>query len=174
MTVKTFVAALRNVIVEERTPELQHAGRRLSETPPFPFSRQMSSAKKTIFNLVAVENEFERRFARFLEDADDVDRFAKLPERFEFTIDYVDSVSNLRYYEPDFIAVLTDGTHYLLETKGREDPDVAFKDRAAELWCANATALTETQWRFLKLPQKELERLEPTDFADLMVFARGP
>ena len=99
------------------------------------------------------------------------DRFPKLPERFGFAIDYVDSVSNLRYYEPDFIAVLTDSTQYLIETKGREDPDVAYKDRAAELWCANATALTGTQWRFVKVPQKEHEKLDPSDFADLKVFA---
>ena len=46
-------------------------------------------------------------------------------------------------------------------------------DRAAELWCENASALTGTVWRFLKVPQKEHERLEPTDFADLAVFARS-
>ena len=44
--------------------------------------------------------------------------------QFGFTIDYMDSAGNLRYYEPDFVAVLKDGSHRLLETKGREDPDV--------------------------------------------------
>ncbi len=31
------------------------------------------------------------------------------------------------------------GVNYIVETKGREDLDVAHKDRAAILWCENAT-----------------------------------
>lgn len=167
VTVKTFVQALRAQIVEELAPQLVHTGRKLSETPGFPFSRATMPAKKTVFNVVAVENEFERRFAKFLEDAEDVTRFAKLPEQFGFAIEYMDSMSSLRYYEPDFVTVLKDGTHCLVETKGREDPDVKFKDRAAAIWCENATMLTGAAWRYLKVPQKEFEKLEPSDFADL-------
>ena len=36
VTVKTFVEALRKMVVEELQPQLLHAGRELSETPPFP------------------------------------------------------------------------------------------------------------------------------------------
>ena len=70
--------------------------------------------------------------------------------------------------------MLTDGTHHLVETKGREDVDVANKDRAAILWCENATRLTGTQWQYVKVPQKEFERLRPDGFADLMVFEQTP
>ncbi len=167
VTVKTFVQALRAQIVEELAPQLVHAGRTLSETPGFPFSRATMPAKKTVFNVVAVENEFERRFAKFLDDAEDVARFAKLPEQFGFAIEYMDSMSSLRYYEPDFVAVLNDKTHCLVETKGREDPDVKFKDRAAVIWCENATMLTGTVWRYVKVPQKDFEKLDPDAFADL-------
>ncbi len=62
----------------------------------------------------------------------------KRPKPFDFTIEYTDTVANLRYYEPDFVAVLTDQTHCLIETKGREDVDVAHKDRAAQIWCENS------------------------------------
>ncbi len=44
---------------------------------------------------------------------------------------YTDNATNLRYYEPDFVVVVSGGTHWLLETKGREDIDVVHKDRAA-------------------------------------------
>lgn len=76
---------------------------------------------------------FEKSFALFLEKAADVVRFAKLPPKFNFTVPYTDSVANLRYYEPDFVAVTKDGIHHLLETKGREDMGVKHKDRAAQL-----------------------------------------
>ena len=55
---------------------------------------------------MAADNEFEREFAHFLQDATDVTSFAKLPDGdFGFTIEYTDSATNLRYYEPDFVAV---------------------------------------------------------------------
>lgn len=170
VTVKAFVALLREVVVEELYPTLEEAGRRISECPPFPWSRETLLASKTVFNLAAPENQFELAFAKFLQNADDVDRFAKLPEQFGFTIPYTDSVANLRYYEPDFVAVTRDGIHHLIETKGREDVDVSFKDRAAALWCENATRLTGVPWQYLKVPQREFERLRPSDFDDLIAL----
>ena len=170
VTVKVFIAALREAVVEEQTPKLEHAGRKLSTTEGFPWSRPTLPATKTVFNLVAADNEFEKAFADFLEKAPDVVRFAKLPERFNFTIPYTDSAANLRYYEPDFVAVTTDGVHHLIETKGREDIDVRHKDRAAQLWCENATILTGTEWVYRKVLQKEFEKLQPTDFEDLIAL----
>jgi type III restriction enzyme len=170
VTVKAFTALLREVIVQELTPMLENEGQPLSACPSFPWSRDTLEASKTIFNLAAVENQFELAFAKFLQDAADVARFAKLPEPFGFTIPYTDSVANLRYYEPDFVAVTTDGIHHLIETKGREDVDVSFKDRAAALWCENATLLTGQAWAYLKVPQKEFEKLHPGEFCDLLAL----
>jgi DNA modification methylase len=170
ITIKTFAKALRGLVVEELTPSLEGEGRKLSGLPPFPFSRPTFAASKTIFNLVAADNEFEREFARFLEDASDVRAFAKLPSRFGFAIEYTDNASNLRYYEPDFIAVDLADVHHLIETKGREDIDVAHKDRAARIWCDNATLLTDTPWRYLKVPQADFAKLQATDLAELVLI----
>lgn len=153
VTVKTFATVLRGLVVEELSPTLEHPGRALSETEPYPFSRPTLEARKTVFNLVAGDNEFERQFGQFLEDAPDVKSFAKLPRRFRFTIEYTDSATNLRYYEPDFVAVDLDGSRYVIETKGQENIDVAHKDRAATIWCENASLLTGVIWLYLKVPQ---------------------
>jgi type III restriction enzyme len=171
VTVQTFVKALRPLIVQELEPQLLDKGRKLSETPPFPYSRPTMAASRTVFNLVACANKFELTFAKFLQDAGDITAFAKLPEQFGFAIEYTDASNNLRYYEPDFVAIASNGIHYLIETKGREDVDVTNKDRAATLWCENATRLTGTRWQYLKVPQKEFESLQPTEFADVLVFA---
>ena len=143
VTVKTFAEALRKLVIDELRHELLHAGRLLSETPPFPWSRLTAAADKCVFNLVPCGNNFEKDFALFLQKASDVERFAKLRERFCFAIEYMDNMGNLRYYEPDFVAETKDGTHYLAETKGLEDVNVANKDRAARIWCENATKLLE-------------------------------
>lgn len=168
VTVRVFSEALRGLLVEEKEPQLLHAGRRLSETPPFPFSRIAIPAAKTVFNLVACDNSFEKAFATFLERAEDVKAFAKLPEPFGFYIEYTDAACNLRYYEPDFVAVGEDGTHYLIETKGREDVSVEHKDRAAALWCDNATRLTGRRWRYVKVREGDFKEMGPARFGELL------
>ncbi len=167
---RTFVKALRSIVVEERIPEIAAPPRKLSQTEPFAYSRPTYQASKCIFNRVPCDNEFEVDFSKFLQFAPDVVRFSKLPARFGFSVEYTDAVANLRYYEPDFVAVLGNGDHYLIETKGREDPDVPRKDKAATLWCEYATKLSNVKWSYLKVPYKGFSSLQPSDFSDLEVF----
>jgi len=168
VTVDIFARALRKLVIEELAPQLEHEGRKLSETVPFPYSRPtLSNAGKCVFNLVPCDNEFERKFAKFLQNAKDVERFSKLPSQFGFSIEYTDNATNLRYYEPDFVAVLDDDTHWIIETKGQESVDVAHKNRAATLWCENASTLTETKWEYIIIHQKAYEELQPDTFSDL-------
>lgn len=164
---KEFEKILRDKLIEEKTPEIITEGRKLSSTVPFPFSKQLYESKKSIFNYVACDNDFEKSFAKFLNGAEDVESYAKLPEQFGFCIQYTDTRANLRNYYPDFVVKLKDNTHWLVETKGREDTDVARKDSSAKLWCENATNLTETKWNYLKVPQKEFQILGPHTFSDL-------
>lgn len=170
VTLKAFVEALRKIVIAELEPQLLHAGRPLSETAPFPWSRATLAADKSIFNLVPCDNEFEKEFAQFLQKANDVQRFAKLPEQFGFTIEYTDNMGNLRFYEPDFVALTNDGTHYIVETKGLEDTNVVNKDRAAQLWCENTTKLAGKSWAYLKVLQTAYKQLQPTQFEDLFVL----
>ena len=170
VVVQTFVKALRAIIIEERFPEIVGPPRKLSQTEPFAYSRPTCRASKCIFNRVPCDNEFEVEFSKFLQLTKGVTKFSKLPSRFGFSIEYTDTVANLRYYEPDFVAVLETGEQYLIETKGREDTDVPHKDRAAKLWCEYASDLTETHWQYLKIPQQDFRRLEPNEFSDLSVF----
>jgi type III restriction enzyme len=173
VTVNTFVKALRTLVVEELKPQLLNTGRKLSETVPFPWSRPTFTAKKCVFNLVPCDNEFEKEFAKFLEKSPDVERFSKLPQQFGFVIEYTDAAGNLRYYEPDFVAVLSDGNRYIVETKGQEDVNVANKDRAAAIWCENACILTGESWAYLKVKQSEYTKLQADTFADLKILGQG-
>lgn len=169
VVVKEFERALREKVIETRIPELLTTARMLSATQPFATSKKVMESKNTVFNFVPCDNEFELAFARFLDKADDLDAFAKLPEMFGFCIQYTDSLANIRNYYPDFIVRLKDGTHWIIETKGREDIEVAMKDNAAQNWCATATELTGVQWNYLKVLQKEFERLRPEGFEELWV-----
>lgn len=174
VVINVFEKALRDIIVEEKTPELISASRFLSETLPFPSSKKPCESKKTIFNYIPCDNEFESSFAKFLDKAEDITAFAKLPEQFGFSIQYTDTRANIRNYFPDFIAVSDDGTKWVVETKGREDVDVALKDNAAINWCENATELTGETWRYVKVPQKDFEALRPDGFAEMIAAIDPP
>lgn len=174
VVIKEFEKALREIVIEHKEPELLSANRFLSSTMPFPTSKKILEAKKTIFNYTPCDNDFEYNFARFIDKADDIKAFAKLPEQFGFCIQYSDTVANIRNYFPDFIAIANDNTNWIIETKGREDIEVKLKDNAAINWCKTASELTKENWKYLKVPQKEFEQLHPKTFEELLAALNPP
>ncbi len=165
-----FAKALKDNIVEQVEPTIEGESRQLSSMEPFAFSRSVLEARKCVFNLVPCDNDFEYEFAKFLESAKDVVAFSKLPQQFGFSIEYTDNNANLRYYYPDFVVKTETSEMWLVETKGQESLEVAFKDRAAKMWCENATKLTSEPWCYVKVPQKEYYKLQPVEFFDLLTF----
>jgi type III restriction enzyme len=172
--IQEFSRVLKQLSIADQVPELVAPARLLSTCQPFPWSRKVYEANHCVFNMVPCDNDFEKSFARFLDHADDVTAFAKLPQPFGFSIDYVDLGMNLRSYYPDFVAVDSSGVHWLIETKGMESSEVSQKDAAAANWCENATMLTKLPWRYVKVPQKGFEVLQPKHFADLEALAPSP
>ncbi len=165
--IQEFSKVLKQLSIAEQEPQLLEPARMLSACQPFPWSRKVYEANHCVFNMIPCDNDFEKSFARFLDDAEDISAFAKLPQPFGFSIDYVDFGMNLRSYYPDFVALDSAGQHWLIETKGMESSEVSQKDAAAENWCENASALTGKVWRYRKVPQKGFEVLQPRHFADL-------
>ncbi len=166
VTIKVFLDVLREKLVQPQEPVLEGVGRKLSSVAPFPWSQAAPECRKTVFNKVACDNNYEVAFARFLDNAKDVAMFGKLPRQFGFSIPYTDTRGNLRHYYPDFVVVEDVGISYLVETKGREDIEVARKDRSATIWAEQATALTGQEWRYVKVLQKDFEDQTPATFAD--------
>ena len=88
---------------------------------------------------------FELSFAAFLEGAPDVSAFAKNYFAVGFKLDYVKADGDLSNYTPDFIVRTTDGTVWIVETKGREEIDVPQKMARLRQWCADATAASAAE-----------------------------
>lgn len=167
---QVFRKELLSKTLDEQKPKLESAGRLLSGLAAFPWSRPIYEGKKHIFNLIPCDNEFEKEFAYFLDRAEDVHSFAKIPETFGFAIEYTDGNYNLRNYYPDFVAVDNNGTYWLIETKGMESEETPFKDQAATNWCENASNLTSNKWRYKKISQNKFKELQPVNLFDLEVI----
>lgn len=174
VVIKEFEKALREIVIEQKEPQLLSDSRLLSSTPPFPTSKKVLEAKKTIFNYTPCDNDFEYAFAKFLDKAESITAFSKLPEQFGFCIQYTDTLANIRNYFPDFIAIADDNTKWVIETKGREDIEVRLKDNVAINWCKTASELTKENWNYIKVPQKEFEQLHPDNFSELIAVLNPP
>jgi type III restriction enzyme len=157
IVVGAFQKVIRNLSIEEREATIEERAFRVSDTPPFPWSRATVEAERTVFNLTPVDSSLEQRFAQFLDRATDVAAFAKLTLNSRFALEYISTTGALRYYYPDFLVRLTDDTCLIIETKGLEDLDVALKDRRARRWCRDASDLSGREWAYEKVRQKLFE-----------------
>jgi type III restriction enzyme len=154
LVVGAFREAIRALSIIEREPTIEENALRVSDTPPFPWSRKTVEGKRTIFNLTPIDSTLEARFAQFLDRATDVMAWAKLTMNSRFALEYISNAGALRYYYPDFVLRLADDTCLIVETKGQEDLDVALKDRRARRWCKDAARLSGRDWAYEKVPQK--------------------
>ena len=152
---------INELATQESAIEFEDAKFKLSATEPFVWRRKHLTCGKTIFNAVAVYNDLEARFAEFVSEAGDVARFAALAESYtRFRVDYLSSSGGIRFYYPDFVVVQKTAdveVNWIIETKGREDGEVAHKDAAISHWCATISAQTKQAWRYLKVGQKAFD-----------------
>jgi type III restriction enzyme len=137
----------------------------LMELDGFYWKRDHVQLKKTVFNYTPVYNELEKGFAKFLEHAADITKFAALAETFtKFNIPYLNKKGSQGLYYPDFVAEqeLKNGKiiNWIIETKGFEDENVKYKDAETENWCGSATIHTKTEWKFLKVTDKFFKSLK--------------
>jgi type III restriction enzyme len=140
--------------VEKKKITVEGNPLKLSDTPKFTWRRKHLKCKKTVFNFAAVYNDYEAEFAQFLDRCDDIEAFAALADIFR--IDYLTSKGAIRYYFPDFIAVQkkkSSKIYWMLETKGREYPELENKNKAIERWCSSVTKQTGREWKYLMVKQ---------------------
>jgi len=165
-----FAKVIRALSIEEREPTIEESAMRLSQTPAFPWSRPTIEAERTVFNLAAVDNQFEGRFAQFLDWATDVQAFAKLTLNSRFALEYISTSGALRHYYPDFVVRLDDDSCLIVETKGMEDLEVAHKDQRTRRWCRDASKLAGREWAYSKVRQKVFDAYTGDSVEGLLRF----
>lgn len=176
---KYLARKIAELTIQRRAIEFDRADNKLSTTKPFPWRRNLPPlvAEKTIFNYVATYNDFERRFAEFLDrKATDVLRFAALgtTEQGEsitpFRVDYLKPSGAIGFYHPDWVVVqkTTEGeVNWIIETKGRVWESTTAKDEAICDWCERITEATRTPWRYARVDQLDFDSRKATALSDL-------
>jgi type III restriction enzyme len=176
--ISIFVDAINNLTIVSEEANLEARKILASGIKPFPWTKLATAAQKCILNFTPVANNFEMKFVKFLDNANDVKAFIKNETRtINLKIPYIAKDGFLRRYIPDFI-VKTKNAMVLVETKGREDVDVAEKDIQGKRWteeiskhlsaCGDAQADTRTKWIFLRVNQKEFEKTRYNKIEELL------
>ena len=71
-------------------------------------------------------------------------------------------------YYPDFIVKRSDGSVFIIETKGREELDVPLKMARLKEWCRDVNQLqSESGYDFVYVDQPGFEQYKPKSFRDL-------
>jgi type III restriction enzyme len=170
-----FRAAINKLTIYEGGSSRIDGHIRLRDTRPFRTEpRGFVQAKKSVFNRIVGEanaDGLELAFAAFLEAAPDVQAFGKNYMAVGFKIEYVKGNGELSTYTPDFLLRTTDGTVWVVETKGREELDLPQKMARLRQWCEDATEATKDdggpRYSFVYVDQESFEQHKPSSFAGL-------
>ncbi|HET7571604.1 MAG TPA: DEAD/DEAH box helicase family protein [Gaiellaceae bacterium] len=103
---------------------------------------------KSLYDQDWFDSGLEKQLAVVLDDAAEIEVWARL-QRGDLRIVWE---SDGRVYEPDFVAVEQDGTHWVVEAKADRDlpsREVAGKELAAKRWAQHVGAQTGVEWRYL-------------------------
>jgi len=164
---KLFVEKLRNLTFKIEEPKLIDTIN-VKNTKPFVWSKQVYPADKTVFNYIPCDNEFEIRFAKFLDNCKDVKSFIKVVPKMGFFIEYLSTDGYVRFYYPDFIVVTRNNEFYLVETKGLVDIEVANKEKRAKQWCKDVSKITKQRWNYVRINQKLFDEYIYSSFEELV------
>jgi type III restriction enzyme len=136
----TFKKAIDELTVSDRgTAEIKNYVSLKNTKPKIVSNQPFLIPKKSIFNKIIGDNDFELEFASYLENRfEDVTAYAKntIGEGgINFKIEYQAENGNIREYYPDFFVKKKENEFFIVETKGREDLDDVRKIKRLIQWC---------------------------------------
>ena len=124
--------------------------------------------KKSVFNKVVGDSQFELDFASFLDKCEDLVSFAKNHQNQGFAIEYHNADGGIARYYPDWFVKETDDHIWIIETKGREDVDDPRKWDRLQQWCQDAIGQDGTKsFKALYVSQEHWEKYRPRSFREL-------
>ena len=168
--IETFKKAINDLTVQNVNGAEIRDTIKLSDTRPFVAKdRAHLRPKKSVFNRIIGDNSFELEFAQSLEEWEDVAAYTKNYFAVRFKLDYVNVDGDISNYYPDFIVKRSDGSVFIIETKGREELDVPLKMARLKAWCRDVNQLqTESSYDFVYVDQPGFEQYKPKSFRDLV------
>lgn len=167
--IEGFKHAINDLTVRDRGEAEIKDTIKLRQTRPFVAKEQSYMVpKKSVFNRIIGDSNFELVFANFLETCADVEAYAKNYFAIHFKLDYVNASGDISNYYPDFFVRWQD-TIVIVETKGLVDLDVPRKMNRLKQWCDDVNELDSgKRYDFVYVDEGGFETYKPNSFKQLM------
>ncbi len=140
-----FKKAIDDLTISDKgTSEIKNYTYLKNTKPQIVENQSFLVPKKSVFNKITGDNDFELEVASYFEKFTDVISYAKNTMGdggINFKIEYQAQDGNIKEYYPDFFIKTDDKTFFILETKGREDFDDIRKIKRLILWCKDINAV---------------------------------
>lgn len=168
--IEGFKQAINDLTVRDKGEAEIRDTIKLRKTRPFVVKDQgYMIPKKSVFNRVIGDSNFELEFASFLEQCPDVVSYAKNYLAVHFKLDYVNANGDISNYYPDFIVRLSDSRVYVVETKGKDDLDVPLKMKRLAQWCDDVNrARGDEEYGYVYVGETEFGKYRPKSFGEVM------
>lgn len=169
----SFKKAINDLTVEDKGDTEIKNYIKISEARPFVVNdKSYLIPKKSVFNKIVGDSDFELVFSDFLENCDDVVSFAKNFQNKEASalrIEYKNSEGFIATYLPDFFVKKDEKTVYIIETKGREEDDDKLKFERLQKWCQDVNARqSRVVYKALYIKQEEWEKDKLKNFDEVV------
>lgn len=169
----SFKKAINDLTVEDKGDTEIKNYIKISEARPFVVNdKAYLIPKKSVFNKIVGDSDFELVFSDFLENCDDVISFAKNFQNKEASalrIEYKNSEGFIATYYPDFFVKKDEKVVYIVETKGREEDDDKLKFERLQKWCEDVNnRQSRVVYKALYIKQEEWEKDKLKSFDEVV------
>ena len=169
----SFKKAINDLTVEDKGDTEIKNYIKISEARPFVVNdKSYLIPKKSVFNKIVGDSDFELVFSDFLENCDDVISFAKNFQNKEASalrIEYKNSEGFIATYYPDFFVKKDEKTVYIIETKGREEENDKLKFERLQKWCEDVNnRQNRVVYKALYIKQEEWKKDKLKNFDEVV------
>jgi len=169
----SFKKAINDLTVEDKGDTEIKNYIKISEARPFVVNdKSYLIPKKSVFNKIVGDSDFELVFSDFLENCNDVISFAKNFQNKEASalrIEYKNSEGFIATYYPDFFVKKDEKTVYIIETKGREEENDKLKFERLQKWCVDVNdRQNRVVYKALYIKQEEWEKDKLKNFDEIV------
>ena len=170
---ETFAKAIAQLTIVERSGISRSGYASVAKAHPIVVKNQpyIVSPRKSLFDKVIGDSEFELQFAAAMEKWHDVTAYAKNTETgVRFNIEYQNAQGQIASYYTDFLVKTVTGMCYAVELKGIEDEDAKLKRKRLRQWCEDVNRVQEQKWASLYILQSDWDKYHEKlhSFADVV------
>ncbi|MDR2544299.1 MAG: DEAD/DEAH box helicase family protein [Methanobrevibacter sp.] len=168
--IETFEKVINNLIVQDIGKSQIRDYIKVTDTRPFIAKNQvMIISKKSVFNYIIGDSNFEIDFATFLEKCEDIISYTKNYLAVHFNIEYQNKNGEISNYYPDFIIKRSENKIYIVETKGFEAIEDINKIDRLEKWCEDINAIQkDIKFDYVYVTEEKFNRYEIKNFDSLI------